>query len=135
MDVIAPTKEQFKAFRDLPRDEPIHMLNFLKYKDRATYGDDIPEGFDPDVTGKEAYQRYKDVFLGYLHARGGRMVWEGRADQNFIGAQPEWDDLFIAYYPAGQDFIDMQFDPIYQPSLVHRTAGLFKSDLIRCAPK
>jgi hypothetical protein len=29
---VDPAKERFSAFKDLPRDEPIHMLNFTGCK-------------------------------------------------------------------------------------------------------
>ena len=29
---IDPTKEDFALFKDLPRDEPIHMLNLVKLR-------------------------------------------------------------------------------------------------------
>ena len=40
MDHIDPTREQFEAFKALPRDRPIHMLNLIRYKAVADY----PEG-------------------------------------------------------------------------------------------
>ena len=39
---IDPSKTNFEAFKDLPRDQPIHMLNLLQYRDQAEY----PEGHD-----------------------------------------------------------------------------------------
>mgnify|MGYP003906569021 CR=1 FL=1 len=37
---IDPSPANFAAFKALPRDEPIHMLNLLLYRDVAEY----PEG-------------------------------------------------------------------------------------------
>ena len=37
---IDPSKPNWQAFKDLPRDEPIHMLNLLRYRELAEY----PEG-------------------------------------------------------------------------------------------
>ena len=39
---IDPSPVNFQAFKDLPRDEPIHMLNLLLYRDMAEY----PEGHE-----------------------------------------------------------------------------------------
>ena len=39
---IDPERAQFDAFKALPRDTPIHMLNLVRFKDRATYPDDHP---------------------------------------------------------------------------------------------
>ena len=38
---IDPERAQFDAFKALPRDTPIHMLNFVRFKDRATYPDAV----------------------------------------------------------------------------------------------
>ena len=37
-DHVDPTREQFNAFKDLPRDTPIHMLNLIRYREVADYG-------------------------------------------------------------------------------------------------
>jgi hypothetical protein len=34
---IDPSPANFQAFKDLPRDEPIHMLNLLEYREQAEY--------------------------------------------------------------------------------------------------
>ena len=36
---IDPSPANFQAFKDLPRDEPIHMLNLLEYREQAEYKD------------------------------------------------------------------------------------------------
>ena len=44
---IDPSPSNFHAFKDLPRDEPIHMLNLLRYRDLAEY----PEGHEHHGNG------------------------------------------------------------------------------------
>ena len=39
---VDPTREQFEAFKALPRDTPIHMLNLIRYKDLADDPADHP---------------------------------------------------------------------------------------------
>ena len=54
---IDPSPVNFQAFKDLPRDQPIHMLNLLQFRDFAEY----PEGHehsDKGWSGKRAYQEY-----------------------------------------------------------------------------
>ena len=54
---IDPTREQFDAFKALPRDAPIAMLNLVRYRERAAY----PDSHDCAalaLTGAEAYARY-----------------------------------------------------------------------------
>ena len=36
---LDPTRERFALFKDLPRDEPIHMLNLIRLHPEAVYPD------------------------------------------------------------------------------------------------
>ena len=54
---IDPSTANFEAFKNLPRDEPIHMLNLLLYRETAEY----PEGHEHHGngwSGRRAYQEY-----------------------------------------------------------------------------
>ncbi|MDP7547632.1 MAG: hypothetical protein QGF20_10100, partial [Alphaproteobacteria bacterium] len=51
-----PTAEQLRNFRDHPRQGAIHMINLLKFRERARYQDGEVE--DGDISGREAYLRY-----------------------------------------------------------------------------
>ena len=54
---IDPSPANFQAFKDLPRDEPIHMLNLLRYREQAEY----PEGHEhagKGWSGRRAYEEY-----------------------------------------------------------------------------
>lgn len=134
MGIFVPTREQILGFKNMDRDETIHMLNLLKYKKHADYEEAPYDGADPNVSGKEAYLRYKKVFCDWVEARGGKLIWDAKVDFQFIGEDEEWDEAFIALYPKAQDFRDMQFDETYQPALQHRSAGLEKSIILRCTP-
>jgi hypothetical protein len=37
MTYIDPSRENWQAFKDLPRDTPIHMFNLIKFHDLAQY--------------------------------------------------------------------------------------------------
>lgn len=39
---IDPTREAFEAFKALPRDEPIEMLNLVAFREKAAYPADHP---------------------------------------------------------------------------------------------
>ena len=34
---IDPERDQFEAFKALPRDQPVMMLNLVRFRDRAAY--------------------------------------------------------------------------------------------------
>jgi len=57
INVLQPTGEQVRAFRDRQTGEPIVMLNLLKFKEKATYED----GRSSELTGLEAYQLYAEA--------------------------------------------------------------------------
>jgi len=40
MDYVDPSRENFARFKALARDTPIHLLNQIRYRDKAVY----PEG-------------------------------------------------------------------------------------------
>ena len=128
-DHIDPTRERFGAFRALPDDGPVHMLNLVRLRDRATY----PDG--REASGAEAYRSY-GLESGPIFRRvGGRIAWTGDFRLMLIGPEDEkWDLCFIAEYPSAAAFVEMVKDPDYQKAVVHRQAAVVDSRLIRLAP-
>lgn len=131
---VDPEREQFDAFKALPRDTPIHMLNLVRFKAQASYPADHPLA-GRDLTGAEAYVHYgRDS--GAVFARvGGRIVWRGTMETMVIGPVDEvWDAVFVAEYPNSGAFMEMVTDPVYRQAVVHRQAAVETSRLIRCSP-
>ncbi|MFT4792377.1 MAG: hypothetical protein ACJAVR_001736 [Paracoccaceae bacterium] len=131
---IDPTRAQFDAFKALPRDQPIEMLNLVAFRRIAAYPEDHPNHAKA-MTGAEAYAAYgRDS--GPIFARlGGEIIWRGTMDAMLIGPQDaHWDACFIARYPNAGAFLAMVTDPDYQKAVVHRQAAVQTSRLIRCAP-
>ena len=131
---IDPSRAQFDAFKALPRDTPIQMLNLIRLKALADY----PEGH-PDhgkgLTGAEAYRAYGRGLAPFLGKLGGRQVWAGRPEAVVTGPEDErWDLAFIIEYPGSAAFLAMVTDPDYREIVKHRTAGVDDSRLIRLAP-
>ncbi|MFT5717260.1 MAG: hypothetical protein ACI9T7_001447 [Oleiphilaceae bacterium] len=123
---IDPSSEQFLAFKNLPIDTPIMMLNLLQFKAYASYAD------ESSVTGIEAYRRYGDATALIFSRVGGSIMWRGRPDSILIGPHEEqWDTSFIAHYPTAAAFLAMVTDPEYQASVYHRQAAVENSRLIR----
>lgn len=131
---IDPTRPQFDAFKALPRDEPIHMLNLIRLKDMADYPPDHPD-HGKGVTGLEAYRAYGRTSGPIFRRLGGRQVWVGRPDGVVTGPTDErWDLAFIASYPSAGAFLAMVTDPEYREHVKHRQAAVLDSRLIRFAP-
>jgi uncharacterized protein (DUF1330 family) len=123
---IDPERDQFEAFKALPRDEPIMMLNLLRFRDKAAY----PDG--RDVTGAEAYAAYGRHSAPVFQRVGGEIVWRGRPEVMLIGPpDKQWDLAFIARYPTAGAFLEMVTDPQYREAVKHRQAAVLDSRLIR----
>lgn len=131
---IDPSRTNFDAFKALPRDEPIHMLNLLLYRDLAEY----PEGHQHHGngwTGRRAYEEYGKTSGPIFRRVGGEIVWRGRFQTMVTGPDDKrWHDGFVAQYPNSAAFLEMVKDPAYQLAVVNRTAALVDSRLIRFAP-
>ena len=70
-----------------------------------------------------------------LAERGGRVVWQGRADQTLIGDPAEdWDTVALVEYPSRRSFIEMVSNPDYMKAHAHREAGLERTIVIACTP-
>lgn len=134
MGSIDPTRPQFDAFKALPRDQPIQMLNLVQLRALAAYPDDHPNA-GKAISGREAYRAY-GLNSGPVFQRvGGRQIWAGRPDSVVTGPADEvWDLAFIAAYPNAGAFLDMVTDPVYREAVKHRQAGVADSRLIRMAP-
>lgn len=129
MSYIDPDRETFARFRDLPLDQPIHMLNLIRLRAQAAYED------GRKATGLEAYQAYGRESGPVFRRLGGKQIWLGHMEFMLIGPQDKrWDIAFIAEYPTAQAFIDMLRDPVYREAVKHRTAAVEDSRLIRFAP-
>jgi len=126
---IDPTKEAFAAFRQLDRTGPIHMLNLVRFREKAAY----PDG--REATGAEAYAAYGRASHPIFTRLGGRIVWRGNFELTLIGPGAErWDACFIAEYPSVSAFVAMIRDPAYREAVKHRQAAVSDSRLVRLAP-
>lgn len=126
-DYVNPERDQFEAFKALPRDVPILMLNLVRYRDEADYGDG-PAG----ISGAEAYRRYGKASAPIFSRVGGSIVWRGRPEVVLTGPSDEhWDAAFIARYPTAGAFLEMVTDAEYREAVKHRTAAVATSRLIR----
>lgn len=129
---IDPEREAFEAFKALPRNEPVWMLNLVRFRDRAVYPADHPDA-GKGRTGAEAYEAYGRESNPVFARVGGAIAWRGRMQTMLIGPSTErWDAMFIAHYPTAGAFLAMVTDPVYRVAVVHRQAAVETSRLIRC---
>ena len=131
---VNPTREAFKAIFGLPLDQPVLMLNLLRFKPQAEYAPDDPEHGQPSVSGAEAYARYSAAATPIFDRVGGSQVWIGKPELTLIGpAEETWDLAFIARYPTAQSFVDMLREPDTHRASRLPTSPPADSRLVRCA--
>jgi uncharacterized protein (DUF1330 family) len=119
-NAIEPSEAQIAMLME-PDDEPIYMVNLLKYRDKAEYAD----GRETDLSGREAYEIYGAGVVETLADVGAEVVFGGRVSGLVLGEVEElWDDVAIAKYPNRAAMLAMIASPKYQDILVHRNAGL-----------
>ena len=110
MSSIRPNRDQFLALLEAPDEGPVVMLNLLKFK---------PQSSDGSSTGGEEYKKYGDAAVEMIEARGGKVIWSGRAEQILI--EPAHPLQGTAPAGAQQIFIDMAFFACTQPGDVEGT--------------
>lgn len=133
MGYVDPSRENWQRFKDLPRDRPIHMLNLIKFRELADYPEGHPN-HGKGLTGREAYEIYREGFQRVVSGDGAAMVWEAPMECVVTGPEGEWDEAFVMGYPDSGTFMAMVRNEEYIRDVVpHRTAAVADSRLIRFA--
>jgi len=131
MQYLDPERAAFEAFKNLPRDKPVNMLNLIQLKEEAIYEDGTTK------TGAEAYAAYGRDSGPIFRRVGGKIIWRGEPKLMLIGPDQTtgaeaWDLAFVAYYPTAGAFLEMVTDPDYRVAVKHRQAAVADSRLLRC---
>lgn len=118
----------------LPMDEEIHLLNMMRFRDKAQY----PEGSEfanKGWTGAQAVAEFRRNAASIVEKVGGHTHYTGVPQLTLIGPDGEqWDTIFIISYPNMKAFQTLLEDPDYKKHFFHRKAGTADSRLIRMVP-
>ena len=116
---IYPTPEQMQKLMAGPQDQPVVMVNLLRFKPRA-------DAADEGVSGQEAYMRYASKMRKFVESKGGRFIWVGQVDSQVIGEGGEgFHTVGLVEYPSRKAFLEIASDPYVQNDIgAHREAGL-----------
>ncbi|MEH6558668.1 MAG: DUF1330 domain-containing protein [Oceanicoccus sp.] len=118
---ISPNEAQMKEFLEGDADTPIHMVNLLKFKEKAQYED----GRETSLSGAEAYAIYGQEVQGHIKKVGGSGIFAGQVSRLMLGEVEDlWDMVAVVTYPSKKAMLAMISDPDYQESAKHRSAGL-----------
>ena len=116
---VNPTGADMKAFLAESPDEPIVMLNLLRFA----------EG------GAERYAAYLAHFGTYAAKVGAEVVYYGRGAPPLVAeAGQDWDAVLLVRYPSRRAFSDMVRDPGYQEGTHLRTEALVEAVLQPTVP-
>jgi uncharacterized protein (DUF1330 family) len=133
---IEPDAQQFTevaALAGAEGDGPVVMLNLNRYRERAQYEGEVPDGAPDDVSGHEAYMRYGVVAQAVLARHGGKVLWHAASQRTVIGDETDrYDEIIAVWYPSLSAFTALATDPEILAAREHRVAGLERAALICC---
>jgi hypothetical protein len=121
---VYPNREQMKGFFEEDSDnQPIFMINLLKFKEKAEYKD----GRETSLSGREAYALYGKIMEKHLTDIGGEVTFKSKVTRITVGKVDKlWDAIVIAKWPSkkvmGENM--MPSDPKLLEGYQHREAGL-----------
>ena len=113
-------------------DGPVWMVNLMKYKEQADYGDGDGDGESQGKSGREADDEYTPI--GPLTAIGAEIVYAAEVEMTPLGDGTQWDRVGIVKYPTRASFIEMQSREDFQKQHVHKEAGMDFTFVIGCQP-
>ena len=109
--------------------KPIHMLNLLRFRERAAYDD----GRDAELSGREANMRYAARMIPLVESGGGSLTFSAEIHDAVVGSIEEnWDMVAIVTYPSAAKMAEITMSDEFQEIAAHRKAGLEGQLLIRC---
>lgn len=80
----------------LPAEQPVVMLNLLRYRAQAAFDDPTTQ---PPQTGQQAFQVYIDAFLQHNDPAEFTLVFQGAAQAQLAGLPGEqWDAVALVEY-------------------------------------
>ncbi|MGD9991222.1 DUF1330 domain-containing protein [Pseudonocardia sp.] len=111
---IDPTGPDLKAFLAQGPDEPVTMLNLLRFVDG----------------GEALYDEYVEHFRRTSVPHGAEIVYFGRGGTAVVGEPGQsWDAVLLVRYPTRRAFSEMVRDPLYQAGSHLRTRALAEAVL------
>ena len=117
---VDPTGADLKRFLETTPDEPVVMLNLLRFK---------AEG------GRESYERYAREIVPFLEKVGAEMVYLGDTSTALVAPDAhDWDAVLLVRYPSRRAFSRMVADPDYQRITSLRTEALSEAVLQATVP-
>jgi len=109
-------------------DGPIWMVNLMKYRETAEYGDSQ----EVTISGEEADNLYAPIEI--LSDIGAEIVFIGDVEMQLLGDATQWDRVAVVKYPTRRSFVEMSLRKDFQEKHVHKEAGMQKTIVMGCVP-
>lgn len=108
-------EDELKSFAQCPDDQPVVMINLLKFKTTTESGE----------SGEAVYTRYAQNAAPFVAEVGGKLLWQGKADHYLVGDEEDrWDKVLLVEYPSRAAFLQMIQFPKFQEVQKERLAAL-----------
>jgi hypothetical protein len=134
---ILPRREQLDALLKCKRDEPLVVLNFLKYFPVARYPSGFAGDHAPGETGEFAYSRRYGLHIMKVSSKLGCCIEQsGKITKVMVGTPDEsWDDFAMMRYPDGAAFNTLFSLKASLDGATYRDAGLDRTQVIAFSPR
>jgi uncharacterized protein (DUF1330 family) len=110
---------------------PVVMLNLLRFRRVADYGDAPALAPPAPISGAAAYDLYVAHTLPLLAKSGGAVVFDGDGGDVLVGPEDEcWDRVMLIRQASIDSFMAFADNPDYLAGLGHRRAALADSRLL-----
>ncbi len=115
MKTMTLNEDELKSFAQCPDDQPVVMINLLKFKTTTESGE----------SGEAVYARYAQNAAPLVAEVGGKLLWQGKAGHYIVGGEEDrWDKVLLVEYPSRAAFLQMTQLPKFQEVQKERLAAL-----------
>ena len=114
----APSRRQWEALLALPRETPVTLINFFRFREKADYGDESVQ-----KSGEEAFNDYAAVSVPTLEKVGGSFRIIAPFAASLIGPDEDWSLSVMASYPDIDAVLALFRDDSYREAYRHRAAA------------
>jgi uncharacterized protein (DUF1330 family) len=116
---VDPTGADLKRFLQEAPDQPVVMLNLLRFK----------------PGGQPGYEQYAREIQPFLEMAGAHVVYLGDTSTTLVAPEShQWDAVLLVHYPSRRAFSEMVADPDYQRITALRTEALSDAVLQATVP-
>ena len=121
---VCPSAESWREIFKLGGDNPIHIINLLKFRHRV-------ESPDGPIAGAVAYGKYSAGVAAAFSRVGGKRLYFGRVGHMFgLGPLNDWDATIVTRYPSALALAEMWLSEEFMAAHKNRSDGVERSQVL-----